>query len=99
MRDTEDAEHPVEDPVSKEMSVAMARAGAIHDIPPSVSSMIRSEDKASQKCRWTTKLKMHDGTLRAVHLGDHFKEEYRDEYTNETLPSQWVRDAMHEEIE
>ena len=101
IRDTAEAEDPNSDsdPVTREMANAMARAGCLHDMPHSVSSMTQAQDKAAKGSRWTTKLRMHDGTEKVVHLADHFKEHYRDEYTNELLPAEWIREAIHDELD
>ena len=47
----------------------------------------------------TTTIPMHDGTTRTVKLHEHFRTQNRDEYTSETLPASWVRDAIKEELD
>ena len=42
---------------------------------------------------------MFDGSKRVVHLANNFKEQYKDEYTSEVLPSDWVREAIHDELD
>ena len=96
MRDTADAEHPLDDPHEREMAAAMARAGMLHDLPPSISSIVSDADRSGHK--WATRLKMHDGSTRLIELAHHFKDQYRDEYTGETLPSDWIKEAIFDEI-
>ena len=41
---------------------------------------------------------MDDGKTHNVHIRQYMKSQYRDEYTNELLPSEWVHAAMHDEL-
>ena len=94
MRDTADAEENPddhEDLVTKEMSLAMSRAGNFSDLVPCVASVASSEKQ------YLTEMKMHDGTSHKINMSEHFREAYKDVYTNELLPSSWVRDAIYAE--
>ena len=97
--DTVEAENPDNDPISSEMARALARVGSCHDVPPSVSSIVASEDKASLGRPFTTQLKMEDCSLRPIQLSKHFRECYKDEYTNEVLPQQWIQEAIFDELD
>ena len=99
MRDTAGAEALPEDNPDAEVAMAMARAGALHDLAPSVASMLDAEERSQPSKSYFTNMKMHDGSSRRVNLSDHFKDNYRDEYTNELLPSAWVRDAIYDELD
>ena len=97
VRDTSDAEEKWGDECSDEILAKMTTVGMMHDVKDvSVAAAYRSEDKIASTERLTVKLKYGDGQVGPTDLI--FKDVYKDEYTNESLPLGHVRQAMHDEL-
>ena len=97
MRDTFDAEHPENDSPSREIKHAMARASMIHDEPPSLLASLKEDALRTAHPSRTATFKMSDGSSKTVPL--QFRSVYRDEYTNEPLPTAWVQDSMQQDLD
>ena len=96
MRDTADAESESQPDPPSEFSKATAAAGLFHDLPAGIAASLRQQDLDDHpKTRWT-KFRMQDGSSRDIPLHEHFKQAYRDEYTNELLPRSLVESAIEE---
>ena len=98
MRDTDDAEH-MEVDEDDIMVAAMARAGALHDLPAdSICAAYRESDLSHDNAQKTFQFKFLNGYNQTIRLGQHFKEVYKDEYTLEPLPKEETKAAMHDEL-
>ena len=101
MRDTADAAH--ESPETGHcgnVPGAMSQSAALlHDVTSDIAfTFAQQENQTSQRKRQTT-LRHADGRLEQVPLHKIFREQYRDEYTDERLPREWVEDAIHDELD
>ena len=99
IRDTADASH--KDPEhSSAMMLALARAGALHDQPAkSIVAAFREADLGHSNAKRSVLFKFLDGRTVSLDLEKNFRESYKDEYTNEVLPSEGTKDAMYDELE
>ena len=96
--DTADHEEEWGDAPSNELATAMLSAGLMHDAKfSSLAAAYRAEDARMDAGDMMVKLKYHNGRLNPTKLM--FKDMYKDEYTNEALPMEHVREAMKEELE
>ena len=97
IRDTADAEEKWGDECHEELSIAMIKAGLLHDVKTiNVASAYAAEDKMAETKNLTVQLKHADGRTEPTNLV--FKDVYRDEYTHEDLPIEHVKVAMHDEL-
>ena len=99
IRDTEDAEHDHHEcPHDPDVAAAMCPVALCHDVPKSLIAYISEENLANDNKKRFTKFHCSDGSMHTVPLHEHFKEQYRDEYTNEILPRSWVEAAIQVEL-
>ena len=104
VRDTAAAEEEVPNPLNcGDLPGALSQnVGLFHDVSPSVAFTLAlspsQQDRSQQRKARTTELKHVDGTVQTIPLHAHFRAQYRDEYTDEPLPREWVEEAIHEEI-
>ena len=98
MRDTADAEHE-EKEFSDDMEVATLKAAALHDVPStSIAAAYREADLEQESAQKTVTFKYLDGRSTRIHLDKHYKDMYKDEYTNEALPRGDTKAAIHDEL-
>ena len=98
IRDTADHEEEWGDAPSNELTTAMLSAGLMHDAKfSSLAAAYRAEDARMDAGNLMVKFNDHNGRLNPTKLM--FKDMYKDEYTNEALPMEHVREAMKEELE
>ena len=92
IRDTQDAGHPDEEPESP-ASIRTLRSTSTGDASP-ISPAIPA-------CRQprTSKVRFVDGTNKTAHLSKKFKAQYRDEYTNDTLPQDHLEATTQDELD
>ena len=98
IRHTDDAAAGPDDPVDSDLARSMMPGALFHDAPKSVVAYVNEENLASDHKHRSTKLRMGDGSTQRIPLHRHVREQYRDEYTNESLPRPWVESAIHEEL-
>ena len=99
MRDTADAE--CNDPCMThvDMTVAMARAGSLHDIPAySLKASYRESDLSHQNAQMKVKFRFLKGHSIDIDLDKNFREMYKDEYTTEPLPKEEAKAAIYDEL-
>ena len=97
MRDQADADeiHPENAELSHhEKSISM-----VQDVSHDVSFTLRQQDLAASSPVRTTVFPMADGTKRNICLSDNFRAHYKDEYTQEFIPKEWVEAAIEDEIQ
>ena len=86
MRDTADAEHQDIDQ-DVEMTVAMAHAGALHDVQAtSLNAAYREDDLNHENAKRTVNFKFLNGYSKTINLDGNFKDKCKDECTMEQLP-------------
>ena len=85
MRDTADLEEAWVDDNADELMLPSRLAGLIQDVVPCMSSKLATEDVGDDVAHGVLLLKHGDGSTDEIRPGDHFKERYLDEYTNEPL--------------
>ena len=99
IRDTADAEAQ-EWEWTPEMGHAMMKAALIQDQPcHSLVAAYRESDLAHSNAQRKVVFKYADGREVSLSLDDHFKPQYKDEYTNEFLPFEAAKDAMLDELQ
>ena len=99
MRDTADAEYK-EQEWSADMGKAMASAAMVHDQPPmALMAAYKESDLAHSNAQRKVLFKYQDGREVSLSLDNHFKPQYKDEYTNEILPFEAAKDAMLDELQ
>ena len=82
MRDTADAEYK-EQEWSADMGKAMASAAMVHDQPPmALMAAYKESDLAHSNAQRKVLFKYQDGREVSLSLDNHFKPQYKDEYTN-----------------
>ena len=98
IRDTADAQDQQQFPeMPEEFICAMTRAGRVQDVPPGVEAKVDAQSKADQVQHYRVPFKYASGKV--VELDLQWKDTYRDEYTNDILPTHHIRSAMAEEME
>ena len=79
---------------------ALARAGALHDQPAkSIVAAFREANLGHSNAKRSVTFKFIDGRTVTLDLEMNFCETYKDESTNEVLPSEGTKDAMYDELE
>ena len=82
------------------MRMAMASAAMMHDQAPiSLVAAYRESDLAHSNAQRKVIFKYLDGQEVSLSLDEHFKPQYKDEYTNEILPFEASKDAMLDELQ
>lgn len=99
MRDTQDAADAISDPavVGDVPGQDSQHVNLLHDVSLGVSATLKQEDIMSATPSRTTVFKFADGKHKNLNLSEHFKDSYRDEYTDELIPSAWAQAAIEEE--
>ena len=93
IRDTADAESHGNPPeLSKDFACSLTRAGNIKDVPECVDAKVEGQSLADQVTNKRIPFKYADG--RTVERSLPWNKAYRDEYTDDTLPTDHIRSAM-----
>ena len=93
IKDTADAEQDLLD-AKRTTSEALMAAVIAH--PPGTDA---SQPPPATSSKRTTKFRYADGTSVNIDLSGHFRDAYRDEYTNEPLSATHIADAIYDELD
>ena len=102
IRDTADAEQRVQESkdIDRHIHLHMQADASMGDRLVSSLNVVRREGElCDQNAGRRTKLRMADGTTRSINLNNHFRSHYLDEYTNEELPMEHIKDAIWVELD